>query len=148
MLCLLFSFGVEFIGVAGLMAAFIFREGKVNLTERYSVHGKPAYVIGAILAAHAPLSLAALFLLARAGVEFVQPGNDDLIPYAVIRVWLAVLVGCLVVCAAIAALTAEDEHWWKKPPKRGRRRPPPRRRRRRDEEDDEDEDDRPWRRRR
>jgi hypothetical protein len=134
--------------VAILMAGFILREGRVNISERYSVYGTPAKAIGIIILSYLPLAGVLYALIRWSQWEVIRPGNEDLAPWAGVGLFVFALLICLLVAAVVAFLFAEDDHWWKKPPKQRRRRPPPRRRRRDEEEDDEVDDDRPRRRRR
>jgi hypothetical protein len=164
---MLYIFAASFLVISLAMAGFILREGKVNLSHRYSVYGRPAYLIAFIIIGYVPLTVLTFIGLSYAGVELVQPGNRDLKLWAVLGVALVVLLVCLLISAFIAVMFAEDDYWWlrpKKEPKRPRRRSP-RRRLRYDEiedleeerarrakrrqgwrHDEEDEEDRPRRR--
>jgi hypothetical protein len=141
-------FGVFFLIVAVAKALWIFKEGKLNLTQTRAVYGTPAYVIAILLLLYVPTSIGIIYLINATGGGVVNHGNKDLVSAGVVQVGVLVLLAFLLVSAFIAAICSEhDAGVWrprKRRPQREERRP--RGRRMRHDEIEELEEERAQRR--
>lgn len=137
---MLLVFAIGFLVVALLMSVFIFREGKVNLTRNWSVHGAPARVIGGIIVSYVPLTIGVLVAVRAANKTLVTDGNQDLLPWSIVGVAFGVLTVLLLGCLVIALVFMENDNpAWR--PMKYRRKPNPKRHYRADELEEMEEEE-------